>query len=49
MKGDQLVGGIGVSGATGFGDTSVARAAMVAGGFSTEEADGMLKEMTEGE
>ncbi len=44
VKGNQIYGGIGASGATGFGDTSVARAALAAGGFSTDEADAMLKE-----
>jgi uncharacterized protein GlcG (DUF336 family) len=45
IKGDRLLGGIGVSGATQFGDTSVARAALLAGGFSTEAADIYLKEV----
>jgi glc operon protein GlcG len=43
IKGKQLLGGIGCSGATAYGDTSVARAGLHAGGFSTEEADAILK------
>lgn len=37
-----LLGGIGVSGATMFGDLSVARAAMAAGGFNTDDIDTLL-------
>lgn len=48
VKGKQLLGGIGCSGATAHGDTSVARAALAAGGFSTEEADAILKQLREG-
>ena len=48
IKGNQLLGGIGSSGATAYGDTSVARAALLAGGFSTEDADAILKNLTEG-
>jgi cob(I)alamin adenosyltransferase len=48
IKGKQLLGGIGCSGATAYGDTSVARAGILAGGFSTEEADDILKELKEG-
>jgi cob(I)alamin adenosyltransferase len=47
IKGKQLLGGIGVSGATAYGDTSVARAGLLAGGFSTEDADNILKELKE--
>ena len=47
IKGKQLFGGIGCSGATAYGDTSVARAGLLAGGFSTEEADDILKELKE--
>jgi cob(I)alamin adenosyltransferase len=47
IKGKQLLGGIGCSGATAYGDTSVARAGLLAGGFSTEEADNILKELKE--
>jgi cob(I)alamin adenosyltransferase len=46
--GKQLFGGIGCSGATAYGDTSVARAGLLAGGFSTEDADNVLKELNEG-
>lgn len=48
IKGKQLLGGIGCSGATAYGDTSVARAALGAGGFSTEDADAILKELNQG-
>jgi cob(I)alamin adenosyltransferase len=48
IKGKQLLGGIGASGATAYGDTSVARAGLLAGGFSTEDADAILKELNEG-
>jgi uncharacterized protein GlcG (DUF336 family) len=47
IKGKQLFGGIGCSGATAHGDVSVARAGMLAGGFSTEDADNILKELKE--
>jgi uncharacterized protein GlcG (DUF336 family) len=40
-----LLGGIGCSGATARGDTSVARAALAAGGFNTEDADAILKKL----
>jgi uncharacterized protein GlcG (DUF336 family) len=46
-KGKQLFGGIGCSGATAHGDVSVARAGLLAGGFSTEDADNILKELKE--
>lgn len=45
IKGGQLVGGLGVSGATALGDTSVARAALVASGFSTQDIDAILAEL----
>jgi glc operon protein GlcG len=48
VKGKQLLGGIGCSGATAYGDTSVARAGLHAGGFSTEDADVILKELNKG-
>ena len=48
IKGKQLLGGIGCSGATAYGDTSVARAGLCAGGFSTEDADAILKQLSEG-
>ena len=47
IKGKQLLGGIGCSGATAYGDTSVARAGLRAGGFSTEDADAILKQLNE--
>lgn len=40
----KIFGGIGVSGATTFGDAVVARAALVAGGFKTDNADAVLNE-----
>ena len=48
IKGKQLLGGLGCSGATAHGDTSVARAALAAGGFSTEDAEAILKALNEG-
>ena len=48
IKGKQLLGGIGCSGATAHGDTSVARAAIAAGGFNTEDANAILKQLSEG-
>jgi glc operon protein GlcG len=48
IKGKQLLGGIGCSGATAYGDTTVARAGLRAGGFSTEDADAILKQLNEG-
>jgi uncharacterized protein GlcG (DUF336 family) len=45
IKNGQLMGGLGVSGATALGDTSVARAALVAGGFSTQDIDAILVEL----
>jgi glc operon protein GlcG len=48
IKGKQLLGGIGCSGATAYGDTTVARAGLLAGEFSTEDADSFLKELKEG-
>jgi glc operon protein GlcG len=47
IKGKQLFGGIGCSGATAYGDTSIARAGLLSGGFSTEDADNILKELKE--
>ena len=46
-KGKQLFGGIGCSGANAYGDVSAARAGLLAGGFSTEDADNILKELKE--
>lgn len=48
IKGKQLLGGTGCSGATAHGDTPVARAGLSAGGFSTEDADAILKQLNEG-
>ena len=48
IKGKHLLGGVGCSGATAYGDTSVARAALRAGGFSTEDSDAILKELNKG-
>ncbi len=48
IKGKKLLGGIGCSGATAYGDTSVARAGLHAGGFNTEDADAILKQLNEG-
>jgi uncharacterized protein GlcG (DUF336 family) len=48
IKGKHLLGGIGCSGATAYGDTAVARAGLRAGGFSTEDADAILKQLNEG-
>jgi len=39
VKDGKILGGIGASGATMRGDSSVARAAMAAGGFNTDEVD----------
>ncbi len=47
IKGKKLLGGIGCSGATAYGDTSVARAGLRAGGFSTGDADAILKQLSE--
>ena len=44
IKDNQIFGGIGSSGATAYGDTSVSRAALLAGGFSTLDADNILQE-----
>jgi glc operon protein GlcG len=48
IKGKKLFGGVGCSGATAHGDTSVARAALAAGGFITDDADAILKQLSEG-
>jgi uncharacterized protein GlcG (DUF336 family) len=45
VKGRKLVGGLGVSGATAYGDMSVAREALMAGGFSTRDADAMIQRL----
>jgi glc operon protein GlcG len=47
IKDNQLFGAIGSSGATAYGDTSVSRAALLAGGFRTDDADNILKELTD--
>jgi uncharacterized protein GlcG (DUF336 family) len=44
IRDGKICGGIGVSGATTFGDSVVARAALVAGGFKTDDADADLNE-----
>jgi glc operon protein GlcG len=44
VRDGQIFGGIGVSGATTLGDSLVARAALVAGGFNTDAIDAILKE-----
>jgi uncharacterized protein GlcG (DUF336 family) len=46
IRDGKLFGGVGASGATKFGDLSVARAAMAAGGFSTDDIDAILSEIT---
>jgi uncharacterized protein GlcG (DUF336 family) len=48
IKGKKLLGGIGCSGATAHGDTSVAKAGLRAGGFSTSDADAILKDLNGG-
>ncbi len=48
IKGKKLLGGIGCSGATAYGDTLVSRAGLDAGGFSTRDADAILKQLSEG-
>ena len=48
IKGKKLLGGIGCSGATAHGDTSVAMAGLRAGGFSTSDADAILKDLNGG-
>jgi uncharacterized protein GlcG (DUF336 family) len=45
IHGGYLLGGIGASGGTGYEDTCVARAALLAGGFTTEDADAALREI----
>jgi glc operon protein GlcG len=47
IKDGKIFGGIGSSGATQYGDSSVARAAMIAGGFITRDADACITEVTE--
>ena len=42
IRDGRLYGGVGASGATMFGDLSVARAAMAAGKFNTDGVDAML-------
>lgn len=45
VRDGKLMGGIGASGATAFGDMSVIRAGMKAGGFDTAQVDAALAEM----
>ena len=45
IRGKEIIGGVGSSGATAYGDSSVARAALLAGGFSTEDADAFIKQL----
>jgi uncharacterized protein GlcG (DUF336 family) len=44
VRDGKICGGIGISGATILGDSIVARAALAAGGFNTDEIDALLKE-----
>jgi len=44
IKKGRLYGGIGISGGVAVHDTTIARAALIAGGFSTEETDAVLEE-----
>jgi uncharacterized protein GlcG (DUF336 family) len=43
VRDGKIYGGIGVSGATTVGDSAVARAALAAGGFKTDDIDAILK------
>lgn len=45
VRDGRIFGGIGASGATMYGDTSVARAAIAAGGFDTKDIDAILSEI----
>ena len=45
IKDGALLGGIGVSGATAYGDALIAREALHAGGFSIKDADSLLEEL----
>ncbi len=45
VRDGQLLGGIGASGATAFGDMAVTRAGMVAGGFDTTQIDAAIAEL----
>ena len=45
IKGGKLMGGLVISGATALGDTTIARAALVAGKFSTADTDAILIEL----
>ena len=47
IRDGKILGGIGASGATMYGDCSVARAGMAAGGFETEDVDALLAQMDE--
>lgn len=49
IQGKLLLGGIGVSGAPAHGDATVARAALLAGKFSTEDVDALLAEISKAE
>jgi uncharacterized protein GlcG (DUF336 family) len=44
IKEGKLYGGIGISGGVAVHDITIARAALLAGGFSTEDTDAALKE-----
>jgi uncharacterized protein GlcG (DUF336 family) len=44
VKDGKLYGGLGISGGVAVHDISIARAALAAGGFSTEDTDAALKE-----
>lgn len=45
VQGTRLLGAVGISGAEKFGDTTVARAALLAGDMRTTEIDGYLKDV----
>jgi len=45
VKDGKLIGGLGVSGATALGDTTVARASLVAGECSTKDIDAIIVEL----
>lgn len=46
VKNGKLLGGIGASGATAYGDMSVARAGMAAGGFDMSNIDAAIADLT---
>jgi uncharacterized protein GlcG (DUF336 family) len=47
IRDGAIFGGVGVSGATMYGDTSVARAAAAAGGFQTHSFDAILSKTSD--